>query len=144
MDGDQYAINFYVSYYISQRKDESVHSPRSCFPGSGRKITNLTQRTLEGVIVGNNPIRVNRAEVKSGESSLLAYYWFQQRGRIITNEYLVKWFIFWDAMTKNRTDGAMVRLITDIKPGEDFADADRRLSDFIKKLNPHLSAYIPE
>ena len=121
-----------------------MHSPRSCFPGSGWEITNLSQRTLEGVIVGNNPIRVNRAEVRTGDNNLLAYYWFQQRWRIITNEYLVKWFIFWDAMTKNRTDGAVVRLITEIKPGEDFTDADRRLGDFVRILNPYLVAYIPE
>ena len=95
-------------------------------------------------MAGNNPIRVNRAEVKSGDNKLLAYYWFQQRGRIITNEYLVKWFIFWDALTKNRTDGAMVRLITDIKPDEGFDNADERLRDFVRILNPHLSAYIPE
>ena len=119
-----------MSYYTSQRKGESVHSPRSCFPGSGWEITNLSQRTLEGVIVGNNPIRVNRAEVRTGDNNLLAYYWFQQRWRIITNEYLVKWFIFWDAMTKNRTDGAVVRLITELKPGEDFTDADKRISEF--------------
>ena len=56
----------------------------------------------------------------------------------------MKWFIFWDAMTKNRTDGAMVRLITEIKPGEDFADADERLGDFVRILNPYLVAYIPE
>ncbi len=48
-----------------------------------------------------------------------------------------------DALTKNRTDGAMVRLIMACKPDEDFTDADRRLTEFIKKLNPHLGAYIP-
>lgn len=121
-----------------------MHSPRACFPGSGWEITRLTQCTLEGVMVGDNPIRVNRAEARTSETKLLAYYWFQQRRRIITNEYLVKWFIFWDALTKNRTDGAMVRLITELKPGEDFTDADRRLGDFVKILNPYLVAYIPE
>ncbi|NUO09127.1 MAG: exosortase-associated EpsI family protein [Candidatus Brocadia sp.] len=68
---------------------------------------------------------------------------YQQCGRIITNEYLVKWFIFQDAITKNRTDGAMVRLITEIKPDEDFSGADRRLSDFVRTLNPYLAAHIP-
>jgi len=95
-------------------------------------------------MIGNNPLKINRAEVKSGASKLLAYYWFQQRGRIITNEYLVKWFLFRDALTKNRTDGAMVRLITELKTGDDFTDADKRLSGFVKILNPYLVAYIPE
>ena len=69
------------------------------------------------MMIGDNPIRVNRAEVKSNGNKFRAHYWFQQRGRFITNEYLVKWFIFCDALTKDRTDGAMVRLITELKPG---------------------------
>ena len=28
-------INFYVAYYESQRKGESIHSPATCLPGSG-------------------------------------------------------------------------------------------------------------
>jgi len=86
MNESQHMINFYVSYYTSQRKGESVHSPRSCFPGSGWKITSLTMRTIEDAMVEDNALRVNRAEVKSGEDKLLTYYWFQQRGRIITND----------------------------------------------------------
>src|SRR5438034_8174067 len=38
----------------------------------------------------------------------LVYYWFQQRGRDMTNEYLVKWYLFWDSLTRSRSDGAMV------------------------------------
>ena len=30
-----------------------------------------------------------------------------QRGRNLTNEYAVKWFIFWDSLTRQRTDGAL-------------------------------------
>ena len=56
----------------------------------------------------------------------------------------MKWFLFRDALTKNRTDGAMVRLITELKTGDDFTDADKRLSGFVKILNPYLVAYIPE
>ena len=47
---DEKKINFYVAYYESQRKGESIHSPATCLPGSGWsfdqsgtvKITNVS------------------------------------------------------------------------------------------------------
>ena len=74
----------------------------------------------------------------------MVYYWFQQRGRIITNEYLVKFYLFWDALTLNRTDGALVRVTTDIQPGEDPAIADKRLSLFAQSMMPKLSQFVPD
>lgn len=48
---------------------------------------------------------------KLGDERMLVYYWFMQRGRYLTNEYLVKWYIFWGSITQQRTDGALVRLV---------------------------------
>lgn len=136
-------VNLYVAYYASQRKGESVHSPRSCIPGGGWEITSLTQRRIENVALAQQPLMVNRAVIQKGEDKHLVYYWFQQRGRIITNEYMAKWYLFWDALTRNRTDGALVRLIADVKPGQ-ADEADRRLADFAKAISNDLNNYIPE
>jgi len=56
----------------------------------------------------------------------------------------VKWYLFWDAMTRNRTDGALVRLTALVQPGGDLADADRQLVDFAQAVYPYLSDYIPD
>ena len=48
----------------------------------------------------------------------MVYYWFPQRGRILTNAYELKLYAFWDALTRQRTDGALVRLITPVYEGE--------------------------
>ncbi len=72
------------------------------------------------------------------------YYWFDQRGRNITNEYMVKWYLFWDSMTAGRTDGALIRLTTVVQPGEDVAKADKRLAEFAGMIKPTLPDYIPE
>ena len=143
LDDARRQVNFYVAYYGSQRKGESAHSPRSCIPGDGWQIASLAQRDIEGVRVGGAPLRVNRVEIHKGEYKQLVYYWFQQRGRVITNEYLVKWFLFWDALTKNRTDGALVRLTTLVQPGEDVALADARLRDFAVAVAGRLEGYVP-
>jgi EpsI family protein len=74
----------------------------------------------------------------------LSYYWFPQRGRILTNAYQLKLFNFWDALTKQRTDGALVRLITPVYENEEVADAEARLISFTKVIVPVLNEYLPK
>ena len=83
---------------------------------------------LADVAIGGQPLRVNRALIQYGPQRQLVYYWFQQRGRVITNEYLVKWYLFWDSLTRNRSDGALVRLTVPLPEGSVEAQADRSSS----------------
>jgi len=136
-------VNFYVAYYASQRDGQSAHSPRSCIPGGGWRINDFRQATIDSVRVDGRPLTVNRTLIQFGAQRQLVYYWFQQRGRDITNEYLVKWYLFWDSLTRNRSDGALVRLTTPLKEGESAASADARLVAFAQLAVPKLDRYIP-
>ena len=136
-------VNFYSAYYDSQKKGQSAHSPKSCLPGGGWLIESLETHALAGIDVDGVPLKVNRVLISQGDSRQLVYYWFQQRGRIVTNEYLVKWFVFWDALTKNRTDGALIRIITSPRPGQDIEELDRILIDFASDISSLLPTYIP-
>jgi exosortase D (VPLPA-CTERM-specific) len=136
-------VNLYVAYYASQRKGESAHSPRTCIPGGGWQIKELSQVPIEGLNWKGEPFIVNRVVIRKGEYTQLVYYWFQQRGRDLTNEYLVKWYLFWDALTRNRTDGALVRLTMFIQPGQ-MDGAEKHLGNFARDIVTPLSGYIPE
>lgn len=138
------AVNAYVAFYESQRKGNSVHSPRTCIPGGGWQLREFGQRTLRLGERGQGELRVNRAVVGMGDNQQLVYYWFKQRDRLITNEWLVKWYLFWDALTRNRTDGALVRLVTPMPPGTSPELADARLEQFAARLVPTLPAYVPD
>ena len=141
-DNDKNLINFYVAYYESQRKGESIHSPSSCLPGGGWKLKD--SRVLElDIPKRDNPVRLMRAEMQLGEQRQLTYYWFQQRGRYLTRAYELKLYGFWDALTKKRTDGALVRLIGNIRPGETVTEAEQRLQQFTRRVIPLLDEYIP-
>ena len=142
-DGKNNLVNFYTAYYESQRKGQSVHSPRSCLPGGGWQIQSLTQIALPEAMVNGQPLLVNRALISYGDQKQLVYYWFQQRGRALTNEYLVKWFIFWDAIIRNRTDGSLVRLTIPLRPGGEEAELDAALNSFAREISPVLANYIP-
>jgi len=138
-------INLYIAYYESQRKGEAVHSPRSCIPGDGWQIESLSQVAVGDIPgVAGGKVTVNRVVIAKGRLRQVVYYWFQQRGRGLTNEYLVKWFLFWDGMTRNRTDGALVRLVTLLDPSEASDAADKRLAGFLRQIYPQLPSYVPD
>lgn len=130
-------VNFYSAYYKSQRKGVSPHSPRVCIPGGGWQIADITRTEI-----GSLP--VNRIVIKKDDNTQLVYYWFQQRGRRLANEYLMKWYLFKDALFLNRTDGALVRLTTPVGSDENIADADHRLQAFAQQVEPILSKFIPD
>jgi EpsI family protein len=88
-------------------------------------------------------MKVNRAFMEKWDQRQLSYYFFLQRGRILTNAYQLKIFAFWDALTKQRTDGALVRLITPVYGFEDLRDADGRLAEFTQKIMSALTEFIP-
>jgi exosortase D (VPLPA-CTERM-specific) len=136
-------VNLYISYYESQRKGESAHSPKVCLPGGGWIIEDFRTHAVTGLTAGGRPFVVNRAVMAQGNERQLVYYWFQQRGRVITGEYQVKWFLFWDALTRNRSDGSMVRLVAPIPPGMSEAQADASLQEFARTLVPRLAPFIP-
>jgi exosortase D (VPLPA-CTERM-specific) len=144
-------VNFYVGYYAAQNKEKVPHSPRACIPGGGWEITSLTRRTVDptgapqvlDALPGPGSVPVNIVVIQKGRDRQLVYYWFQQRGRVVTDEFLVKWYIFWDAITLGRTDGALVRLVTPVPAGDDMEAAHHRLRDFVRLVYPELERFVP-
>lgn len=133
-------VNFYIAYYESQRKGASPHSPSVCIPGGGWLITKLDRI---GVALGGASVPVNRVVISRDSYRQLVYYWFDQRGRRISSEWHMKWYLLVDALLKRRTDGALVRLTTQIADDEEAGAADARLVSIMANLAPVLSSYLP-
>jgi exosortase D (VPLPA-CTERM-specific) len=136
-------VNLYVAYYESQRKGESIHSPATCLPGGGWDFKQAGETTVPMPGHDGGFMPVNRAVMQKVDQRQLAYYWFLQRGRVLTNAYQLKAFAFWDALTRQRTDGALVRLITPVYESEELKDAESRLQGFVRDIVPVLAEYIP-
>lgn len=142
-------VNVYSAYYASQSGGASTHSPRTCIPGDGWKIVELAEAAVslrEASLPGSTASRleVNRAVIQKGEQRQLVYYWFSQRGRNLTDELAVKWYILRDALARGRSDGALVRLVTPIASSESAADADRRLAGFLGAFQPLVARHVPD
>jgi exosortase D (VPLPA-CTERM-specific) len=136
-------INFYVAYYESQRKGESIHSPATCLPGNGWSFDQSGTVKITDVPGKHGTYEVNRALMQLGSNKQITYYWFPARGRILHNAYQLKIYNFWDSLTQQRTDGALVRLITPVYEDEKLTDAETRLQNFVRDVAPVLDEYIP-
>lgn len=134
-------LTLYMAYYRSQRKGQSAHSPQSCIPGGGWEIT--SKRTVSLPMDGlAEP--VNRVLIQKDRQKQLVVYWFKQRDRILSNEFLVKLYLVWDAMTRQRSDGALIRLSAAVDPGEDEQQVEQRLLQFAHTIQPQLNRFIPD
>jgi exosortase D (VPLPA-CTERM-specific) len=134
-------IDFYVAYNESQSKGEATHSPETCLPGGGWIFK---QSGMVMIPTGNDrTIVVSRAFIEQSGSQELMYFWFPQRGRILTSLYQVKLYSFWDTLTKQRTDGALVRIITPVYGNEGVKDAEARIQEFTKEIVPVLDGFLP-
>ncbi len=129
-------INFYVAYYQTQKNGVVPHSPKLCIPGGGWRIAELIETQFKGT-------NFNRVLITKGKQQQLVYYWYQQRGKSIANEYFLKWHTFLGSLQHRRTDGALIRLTTVINDNENIQVADNRLQQFILLIEPNLKFYVP-
>jgi EpsI family protein len=137
-------INFYTAFYQSQRKGKSIHSPATCLPANGWIFMKTGTKEIQGLANSEMSIIANRAVLQMGERQQLSYYWFPCRGRNLTNMWQLKIFNFWDAIIRQRTDGALVRVITNIDTEEGPSAAEQRILQFIQNIVPILNEYLPK
>ena len=135
-------VNIFISYYDSQTDGRAVHSPEVCIPGDGWEIKSFEPVALV-LPHGGDKMTVNRAVIEKGGRQQLVYYWFEGRQRSLTSEYAVKWYILWDGLWINRTDGSLVRFTTPVLSHETMSDAEQRLLGFLGQVKPLLPRYIP-
>ena len=136
-------IHMFVAFYNKQTEGSGIHSPEVCLPVGGWEIYSLDNHTVNMPDTPYGTFDVNRAVIEKGLSQQLVYYWFEQRGKRFTNDFVAKASVLYDSLTKGRTDGALVRFVTAIRPGETPADADARITGFMEESLGRLPRFVP-
>lgn len=137
-------VNFFAAWYEKQTEGAGIHSPEVCLPAGGWEVFSIepTLISIADTIYGD--FTVNRAVIQKGSRKQLVYYWFEQRGKRMTNDFMVKFGVVFDSLITGRSDGAMVRFFTPINPNETETAAEARMQRFMAVLLPKLPRYIPE
>ena len=137
---DDAPVGLYIGYYASQRTGDTIHSPKNCLPGSGWDPIESGYATIP--ISGGHDIVVNEYVIQKGQDKQMVFYWYQSRGRVIASEYAGKFWMMADAISRDRTDGSLVRVITPINAEE--AEARSRLAAFTQMAFPKIDALLPK
>ena len=145
------SVGLYVGFYRSQRQGDTMHSPLNCLPGAGWEPTSRRRLAMD-VRTSSVPgaelrrIEVNRLLIQRGLDRQVVLYWYQSHGRVESSEYWAKVYTVLDAIRINRTDGAMVRVISPISGGEssDEVAAERVSVALAAAVFPLLGRYLPE
>lgn len=145
------AFTTLVSYYDHQAQGKTIHSPRNCLPGAGWEILSGSIRLLE---LEGRTYTVNHYILKNGAETAVAYYWYQGRGRVVANEYAVKWNLLRDAALTGRTEEALVRVVVPVVgatvgPGasgtdQAYASANQVGDDIARKMIKEVARVLPK
>ena len=133
------AFTTYVGYYDRQTQGKSMHSPRNCLPGAGWEVLSAGTAT---VTAAGTAHEVNKYLLKNGPYQAVALYWYQGRGRIVADEYAVKWNLLRDAALKGHTEEALVRVVVYVTNANLSKDKlDRAYAD-AERLGEQISAQV--
>ena len=140
-DGQPEPIGLFIGYFPSQRTGVTIHSPKNCLPGSGWTFD--SSRYIDLRDANKKLHHVGEYVISNGENRQVVIYWYEAHGRSVASEYMAKVYLVSDALRLNRTDGALVRVITSINPNEGASDARTRAEAFVAQLAPMLPRFIP-
>lgn len=139
-DTDSVRLSVYVGYYEAQSQGKTIHSPKNCLPGAGWEPLEQTGLTLDA---GGYRFPVNRYVLENKGMKALVYYWYQGRGRVSANEYLVKWEQIRDRALQGRSDEALVRIVIPVSARLPLAAADSIAVEVSRQIVRPIYASLP-
>jgi EpsI family protein len=111
-------FSVYVGYYDRQYQGKTIHSPKNCLPGGGWEPLTSSRERIDTPL---GTVPVSRYLIGNGPAKAVVLYWYQGRGRVEANEYVVKWDLLRDQALFGRSDEALVRVIVPVTSTEDAA-----------------------
>lgn len=141
VDTPEPSVGVFIAYFPSQKAGDTIHSPNHCLPGAGwvptsRQIVQLNQ-------ADGSSFPVNRYIVSKAQDRQIVLYWFQAHGRAVASEYWAKYYLVADSIHMNRSDGALVRMMSPMISGETPDAAQARVMQLGAQVLPLLDNYLP-
>lgn len=115
--------DLFVAFYAQQRAGVSMHSPKHCLPGAGWEIWDYDTLTVSA---NGRQFQINKYSISHEGNRKVVLYWYQSKERIFASEYVGKLLLARDALLRNSTAAAIVRIIVPdkgraVEQGQAFA-----------------------
>lgn len=131
----------YIGYWETQQRGAQIHSPKHCLPGGGWEPLEAQQVTIP--LPGQTaPLAANLYVMQKDQYRQVVLYWYQSQGRTIASEVEAKLQLVKGALLHNRTDAALVRLISPVSGS--VQDTFARQVQYVQAMMPLLGQFLPE
>jgi EpsI family protein len=134
-------VSLFIGYFPTQRSGQSIHSPQNCLPGAGWAF--LSSQVINLPAANGKPYPVGEYLIGNAGEKQVVLYWYLAHGRSVASDYKAKAYMMLDAVRWNRTDGALVRIVTPVGPNEPLDSAQQRAVRFANQVTPLLPRFIP-
>ena len=93
-------IDVYIGYFAEQSRERKLIDYR-------RGWMHEEAQPLS-VATSSATVTINQTRIRDRFNPSDVYFWYVMDNRIVTNQYVGKLYTFWDALSKRRTNGAVV------------------------------------
>lgn len=132
-------IGLYIGYYGTERGGRPEHTPDVCYPMAG--FTVLETRTVS--IDRARGLRANEFLVERDGRRQLVQFWYRSyRSTGLLGSGGQTWDRFLGRILRGRSDGALVRVSTPLRHGDEFG-ARSRLADLAGAVDRVLDQHWP-
>jgi EpsI family protein len=131
-------VTLYLGYHSGGKGSGGIHSPKHCLPGSGWFEVSTRRGVLD---LGREKLQVVRAVYQKDEQKELYLYWFQVKGRTLSDEYSLKLAEILNSFLYGRRDSAFIRISVPFETDE--AKAVEAGERFARDFYPVVQEFLP-
>ena len=127
------SVCLYTAYYEQQTHEKEVAND---FTAELIEEAEVSRLGVEGRV----PVPVNHAIFADGSQII---FWYEFNGRTATTRTGAKAYTIWNALTRGRTNGALVMVYCEREQNMTQESDSEAMKDFMVELRPVLRKYLP-
>lgn len=132
-------VYLYIGYHAGGEESGEIHSPKHCLPGSGWHTLTEDKMSIDG---GLREINLVKAVYQKGEEKELFFYWYDIKGRTLSDEFALKIAEIKNSILYRRKDAAFIRI--SVPCDSDEEQAYNAGIKFIRDFYPVINEFLPE
>jgi EpsI family protein len=134
-DSSGHRVGLYVGYYHRQEDGKEL-------TGEAGNTLSLAASTL-AFPTDSRSLALSEIVREKDGTRRGVLFWYDINGRIVSDLYRLKIHTIWDALTRRRTNGAVVIIAWDGLAGAEAEAARQRAMEFARALMPLLRRHLP-
>jgi EpsI family protein len=128
-------VRLYVGYHRSQREGKELAGEISSALGAVAMPIKVDS--------GSGTVELSQVLKDTSRSRRGLLYWYDLNGRVTSNMYVAKGLMVWDAVTRHRTNAAVIMIAWESRELADAEIEQRRAVAFARAILPLLPHFIP-